>query len=85
MCRDCEGVGIVPVRSKVMSFLGDTHRTLQELPEGARRRLGFALRIVQMGSRPDDVRALSGFPVQVLEIRVREDKEAIGMEAERKT
>lgn len=49
---------------------------MQELPEGARKKLGFALRIVQMGSRPDNVRPLSGYPVQVLEIRVRDDQEA---------
>lgn len=66
----------MPVRSKVISFLGNTHRILQELPEGARKKMGFALRIVQMGSWPDNVKPLSGYPVQVLEIRVRDDSEA---------
>lgn len=63
-------------RPKSIKFLGNTHRVLQELPDGARKKLGFALRIVQMGSRPDNVKSLSGYQVQVLEIRVRDDSEA---------
>lgn len=66
----------MPEPSKAISFLGNTHRIVHELPEGARKKLGFALRIVQMGSRPDNVKPLSGFSVQVLEIRVRDDSEA---------
>ena len=62
--------------SKPVNFLGNTRRVLQTLPDGVKKKLGFALRIVQMGSRPDNVKPLSGFPVQVLEIRVRDDSEA---------
>ncbi|MBX3178215.1 MAG: type II toxin-antitoxin system RelE/ParE family toxin [Candidatus Hydrogenedentes bacterium] len=74
--KNCKGVRFAPPHSNPISFLGNTQRILQGLPEGARKKLGFALRIVQMGSRPDNVKALAEFPVQVLEIRVRDVKEA---------
>lgn len=66
----------MPARSKSIRFLRNTHRILQEIPEGARKKLGFALRIVQMGSTPDNAKPLSGYPVRVIEIRVSDEGEA---------
>lgn len=74
--REVRSSVAMPDALKPVVFLGNTRRFLQQLPEPARKKMGFALHIVQSGKRPDNVKPLTGFSVQVQEIRIRYDTEA---------
>ena len=57
---------------KVVRFLGDSRKALQEFPDDARREAGYQLDRVQMGLPADDFKPMPSIGKGVEEIRVWE-------------
>ena len=57
--------------SKPLLWVGTAREDLRELPDDARRELGFDLRRVQSGLLPRDWKPMAGVGAGVAEIRVR--------------
>jgi phage-related protein len=58
---------------KSLIWLASSRDDLRAFPDVARQRLGYQLRIVQGGGRPDDFKPFATVGVGVNEIRVRVD------------
>jgi phage-related protein len=59
------------VTSKSLIWVGSTRADIRELPEAARRQLGYDLREVQLGGLPEDWKPMATVGPGVIEIRVR--------------
>ena len=57
--------------SKPLLWVGTSREDLRELPDDARRELGFELRRVQSGLMPRDWKPMANLGAGVAEIRVR--------------
>ncbi|HET6588309.1 MAG TPA: type II toxin-antitoxin system RelE/ParE family toxin [Oleiagrimonas sp.] len=61
---------------KPIEFLGDSLRSLRELPDDAKRDAGYQLDRVQHGLQPDDFKPMPTIGKDVEEIRVKGDSRA---------
>ena len=57
--------------AKNLIWVGSSREDLRDLPEAARRQMGFDLREVQLGGLPDDWKPMATVGPGVIEIRVR--------------
>ena len=58
---------------KDVIWVGDSHARVRSFPKGARKKVGGALHIVQMGGKDDNAKPLRGVGSGVFEITARYD------------
>ena len=58
---------------KLMRFVGDSLKCLQEFPDDVKYDVGYQLNKVQQGEQPDDFKPMPSIGKGVEEIRIRDD------------
>ena len=57
-------------------WLGDALEQVQNFPDGAQRRLGYALHLLQIGKRPHESKPFRGVGSGVVELAIRYSRDA---------
>jgi len=70
-CAGIRKIVYYHVTAKNLVWVGSTRADIRDLPEAARRQLGYGLREVQLGGRPRDWKPVATVGPGVIEMRVR--------------